>query len=253
MIQVTMTYKCRACGSENIVKNGRNKAGNAQYHCKDCGAYRVLVPKSAEQPERRRQVLQAYRERASLRGLGRIFGVARQSVLKWLADQVEQLPSLVESLLPKQAGDILELDELWAFVYQRDNERWLWTALCRRTRQIVAFVIGDRSAATCRRLWQAIPPAYRRCRTYTDFWKSYQAVLPKRTHHPVGKETGQTAHQERWYLTLRQRVSRFVRKTLSFSKSERNHELVTRWFIVQYNLSTSPIWVESECLKRYKR
>jgi hypothetical protein len=63
-------------------------------------------------------------------------------VLKWLADQVEQLPSLVESLLPKQADDILELDELWAFVYQRDNERWLWTALCRRTRQIVAFVIG---------------------------------------------------------------------------------------------------------------
>ena len=78
-------------------------------------------------------------------------------------------------------------------------------------------------------------------------------VLPKRTHHPVGKETGQTAHQERWYLTLRQRVSRFVRKTLSLSKSERNHELVTRWFIVQYNLSTAPIWVESECLKRSKR
>lgn len=101
--------------------------------------------------------------------------------------------------------------------------------------------------------WQAIPPAYRRCRTYTDFWKAYQAVLPKRAHHPVGKETGQTAHQERWYLTLRQRVSRFIRKTLSFSKSERNHELVTRWFIVQYHLSTSPIWVESECLKRYKR
>ncbi len=113
-----MTYKCRACGSENIVKNGRNKAGNAQYHGKDCGAYRVLVPKSAEQPERRRQVLQVYRERASLRGLGRIFGVARQSVLKWLADQVEQLPSLVGSLLPRQAGDILELDEVWAFVYQ---------------------------------------------------------------------------------------------------------------------------------------
>src|SRR5215207_10013959 len=76
MIQVTMTYKCRACGNENIVKNGRNKAGNAQYHCKDCGAYRVLVPKSAEQPERRRQVLQAYLERASLRGLGRIVSVS---------------------------------------------------------------------------------------------------------------------------------------------------------------------------------
>ncbi|MEP7286730.1 MAG: IS1 family transposase [Chloroflexota bacterium] len=37
------------------------------------------------------------------------------------------------------------------------------------------------------------------------------------------------------YCTLRQRISRFVRKTLPFSKSVANHELVTRWFIIQYN------------------
>jgi hypothetical protein len=57
------------------------------------------------------------------------------------------------------------------------------------------------------------------------------------THHPIGKETGQTAHQERWYLTLQQRVGRFVRKTLSFSKSETNHEFVTHWFIILHNLT----------------
>ena len=98
-------------------------------------------------------------------------------------------------------------------------------------------MIGDRSAATCQRLWDAIPPTYRRCRLYTDFWRAYQAVLPSRTHHPVGKESGQTAHQERWYNTLRQRLARFVRKTLSFSKAETHHELVTRWFIIHYNLN----------------
>jgi hypothetical protein len=54
----------------------------------------------------------------------------------------------VESLLPKPASDILELDEWWDFAYQRANQRWLWIALCRRTRQFVAFVNGDRSAAT---------------------------------------------------------------------------------------------------------
>lgn len=233
---MTTTYKCRVCGSENIVKNGTNKIGNAQYHCKDCGAYRVLEPQKTDNVQRQAPVLRAYRERASLRGLERIFGIARQQVIGWIEDELKRLPTLLDSLLPKRRGDILELDELWAFVYQRDNERWLWTALCRRTRQIVAFVIGDRSAATCRRLWVAIPPEYRRCRTYTDFWRAYQAVLPERNHHPVGKETGQTAHQERWYNTLRQRVGRFVRKTLSFSKSERNHELVTRWYIIQYNM-----------------
>jgi insertion element IS1 protein InsB len=237
MIQVITTYKCRVCGSEHIVKNGTNKAGNAQYHCKDCGAYRVLDPKQTENAQRQAQVLRAYRERASLRGLERIFGVARQQVIGWIEAELRRLPTLLDSLLPKRRSDILELDELWAFVYSRENERWLWTALCRRTRQVVAFVIGDRSAVTCRHLWETIPPAYRRCRTYTDFWQAYQAVLPERTHHPVGKDTGQTAHQERWYNTLRQRVGRFVRKTLSFSKSERNHELTTRWFIIEYNLT----------------
>jgi insertion element IS1 protein InsB len=51
---------------------------------------------------------------------------------------------------------------------------------------------------------------------------------------PVGKQSGQIAHQERWYLTLR--LARFVRKTLSFSKSEHNHTLVARWFIVEYTI-----------------
>ena len=179
--------------------------------------------------------------------------MARHRVLQWLADQVEQVPSLGERLRPTHAGAILALDALRAVVYQPDNERWRWTAVCRRTRPSVACVLGARSAATCRRVWHAIPPAYPRCRPSTDFWKAYQAVLPKRTPHPVGKETGQTAHHERWYLTLRQRVSRFVRKTLSFSTSERHHARGTRWCIVQYHLSTAPIWVESECLKRYKR
>ncbi len=159
--------------------------------------------------------------------------------MNWILAHLQKLSTLVDSLLPKHRGDILELDELWAFVYHKDNERWLWTALCRRTRQIVAFIIGDRSADTCRRLWNAIPPAYRRCRSYTDFWKAYQAVLPKRTHPPIGKETGQTAHQERWNNTLRQWLGRcrYTRKSLSFSKQDAYHSLVTHWFIILHNLT----------------
>ena len=209
-----------------------------------------MVPKSAEQPERRRHVLQAYRERASLCGLGRIFGVARQRVLKWLADQVEQLPSLVERLLPSK--------RVIFWNWMRCGPSSLSATTTAGGGQPGVGVLGKSSLLLSG--IAVLPPAdgcgkpsrplIAEDSTYTDFWKAYQAVLPKRAHHPVGKETGQTAHQERWYLTLRQRVSRFVRKTLICSKSERNHELVTRWFIVQYNLNTSPIWVESECLKR---
>lgn len=120
---------------------------------------------------------------------------------------------------------------------KKKNKRWLWTAICRRTRQIVAYAIGDRSEVTCWKLWQAIPGTYKTCLTYSDFWDAYAKVFPKETHRSIGKETGETAHMERWNNTLRQWNARYVRKTLSFSKKDFYHDLVTRLFIVRYNLN----------------
>lgn len=237
MIQETITYSCRSCGSINIVKNGTNKCGNQQYHCRDCGVYRVLHPQQPDEHPDREKALRAYREGVSLRGIARIFNIGRQTFVQWLLADIEQHPSLVDTLQPSQADDVLELDEAWSFVYQKLEKRWLWTALCRRTRQIVAFAIGDRSEESCRRLWQAIPEAYRGCHAYSDFWEAYQAVWPTETHSGVSKESGQVSHMERWYNTLRQWLARFTRKTLAFSKSDTYHELVTRWFIIHYNLS----------------
>ena len=105
----------------------------------------------------KQQVLDTDKARASLRGLVRIFGVARQTVLRWLTERVQGLPDLKDTLLPPQAGAVLELDELWSFVCKKAAKRWLWLALCRRTRQSVAFVSGDRSEQTCRRLWNKSP------------------------------------------------------------------------------------------------
>ncbi len=147
-------------------------------------------------------------------------------------------PPLAQTLAPvtPDEPEVLELDELWSFVRHKKNKRWIWLAVCRRTRQVVAYAIGDRSEATCRRLWSRVPPAYRHGLLYSDFWQSYQAVLPDDQHQPVDKSTGETNHVERWNLTLRQRLGRFVRKTLSFSKCEVMHEQCLRLFFHEYNL-----------------
>jgi len=144
---------------------------------------------------------------------------------------------LKETLLEADPGDVLELDEVWSFVYCSANKRWLWTALCRRTRQIVAFVSGDHSAKTCAKLWAKIPESYKQCHTFSDFWDAYAKVFPKATHRSVGKGAGETCHMERWNCTLPQRLARFVRKPLSFSKSDLMHQVVLKGFIVDYNLS----------------
>ena len=77
---------CASCGSTAIVKSGHHSCGTQQFLCKACGAHRVLVAKSvATDPERKEWVLRAVEiERPSLRAAERVFGVARQTIAKWL-------------------------------------------------------------------------------------------------------------------------------------------------------------------------
>ncbi len=109
--------------------------------------------------------------------------------LGWIKAALKRLPVLFQTLEPAQADDVLELDELWSFVLKKSNKRWIWIALCRSTRQIVAYYVGDRSKKSCRQLWQRIPDSYKACTTSSDFWEAYQKVFPVESHHSVGKET----------------------------------------------------------------
>ena len=104
-----------------------------------------------------------------MRGVSRVLDISRQTFATWLVAHIQQLPALKSTILTAQADDVLELDELWSFGGNKQQKRWLWIALNRRTRQIVACVIGDRSSRTCRKLWQRIPAAYRHCHSYSDF------------------------------------------------------------------------------------
>lgn len=113
----------------------------------------------------------------------------------------------------------MEVDEIFHFVLLKVNQIRIWIAQNRRNRQIVSFFIDDGSIKSYKRLWRKLPYEYLKCNSFSDFWKSYNCI-PDKTHSKVGKETGETAHVERLNNTIRQRFSRFVRKTLSFSKKE---------------------------------
>ena len=67
------------------MRHGRTSNGKQRYLCTDCRR------SSREQPqpngytqEQREEILRAYEERSSLRGLTRTFGVARNTVTSWL-------------------------------------------------------------------------------------------------------------------------------------------------------------------------
>jgi transposase-like protein len=147
MIQETKTGTCTKCKSTNLVRNGRTGGGKQKFHCKDCGAYGSLDPTySPYTEERKEEIINAYHERQSMRGIQRVFGVARETLSGWLRKKADRLPPQEEQLLPPVAEDVLELDEAWSFIGCKDDDIWLWTALCRRTRQIVGWFLGDRTA-----------------------------------------------------------------------------------------------------------
>ena len=57
-----------------------------------------------------------------MRGVARIFGIARQTLARWLIEEAGKLPDLVKTLFPACSDDVLELDELWSFVFKKSNK-----------------------------------------------------------------------------------------------------------------------------------
>lgn len=87
------------------------------------------------------------------------------------------------------------------------------------------------------RLREHVPPDYRRRATRSDFWLAYEKAFPQRTHRFCAKQEGETNHAERWFGTVRSRLSRLVRRTYSFSKRVERHLDAIHLFITTYNLA----------------
>jgi IS1 family transposase/transposase-like protein len=228
---------CPTCGSDDIMKNGTTRRGKQNYKCRDCGRQFVENPQWRPiPPDNKAMIDRLLLEKIPLAGIARVMQVSED----WLQDYVnrcyETVPREVQ-VQPKDKGHLeVQMDELWSFVDDKGNKQWVWLAIDVVTREIVGCYIGDRSRNSAVALWESIPAVYRQCAViYTDYWEAYATALPSKRHRAVGKESRLTSYIERLNNTLRQRVSRLVRKTLSFSKKLNNHIGAIWNFIHHYN------------------
>lgn len=81
---VTRTVKCYHCDSENVKKNGKAPNGKQRYHCKNCNRASLDNPDYGYSEARKDEILKAYQERSSMRGITRTFGVSRTTLGVWL-------------------------------------------------------------------------------------------------------------------------------------------------------------------------
>jgi len=228
---------CPSCGSSHTIKNGSTHNGKPKRQCKDCGRQFVLNPHNhIVSSDVKLFIDKLLLERISLRGIARVTSVSFSWLQEYVNTKFRLIPEQVKVSAKSKGKLIIECDEMWSFVSSKKNKFYIWLAIDRDTREIIGCYIGDRTRSSARKLWASLPPVYRQCAVaYTDFWQAYCHVIPKNRHKAVGKETGQTNHIERLNNTFRQRISRLVRKSLSFSKNLENHIGAIWYFIHDYN------------------
>ncbi|MFN0119617.1 MAG: IS1 family transposase [Blastocatellia bacterium] len=235
---------CPQCGLSHIKKNGHTSYGEQNYACLNKSCKRQFIEDAHHiSEETKKRVRRLLLERISLLGICRVMDVSLSWLLRYCAELYRQLPDDLNAQYYQGSGDVqlfhldLELDELWSFVGYKANKQWVWIALDVATRQVIAFYVGDRSRKSAKALWKRIPACYQEQATfYTDGCESYDKVVPAIRHRVCAKGSGHTNAVERFNCTLRQRVSRLVRKALSFSKDLGNHIGAIKYFICHYNL-----------------
>ncbi|MBL1178799.1 IS1 family transposase [Pantanalinema sp. GBBB05] len=228
---------CPTCGSDDIMKNGTTRRGKQNYKCRDCGRQFVENPQwKPKDKDTCALIDRLLLERIPLAGIARVLQLSESWLQQYVNGEYSKVPQHAEVVAKATTRLGVQLDELWSFVDKKGNKQWVWLAMDRASREIIGCHVGDRFAQSAQALWQSLPRQYRQyARIYTDHWDAYASVLPSKRHFAVDKDSGLTSHIERLNNTLRQRISRLVRRSLSFSKKLENHIGAIWNFIHHYN------------------
>lgn len=95
MLSTTIVHTCARCGSERIRKNGHAENGEQRAKCLACGRTFILQPHGERYDQRfKDQVVAAYQDRMSIRGITRTFGVCYKTVIRWVGEKSGAAPGL---------------------------------------------------------------------------------------------------------------------------------------------------------------
>jgi len=217
--------KCKKCACRKIVKYGKY-AGKQRFQCTNCkltfsNGNQVKYPKKIVE-----EAIELHNESMTYRAIARRLKVGKTTIQNWIKKRGNQA-----ILIPPERCETIEIDELQFFLGKKGIRRWLWLAVCRTSRKILAVEVGRRSK-------KAFAPMLKKlakitCNKFcTDGYQVYNSMLPERKHRK-GKQ--HTFTVEGMMSVVRHFLARFRRKTRCYTRSEDMAKAAVLVFAKQWN------------------
>src|SRR5512143_3681020 len=128
---------CPYCGCDRWIKNGSTR-GVPKWKGKGCGRQTSLrgdqVATDRQKDRARSEAVLLYLSGLSLNAIAILKSVVPSTILRWVRQCAEE-----RAAKPRPGpggGIVMEIDELWHFVRNKENKLWIWLALSRDTGQL---------------------------------------------------------------------------------------------------------------------
>jgi len=210
---VWLAVQCPDCHSTDVSKHGKSAEGKKRYSCNNSEFLRRTFILDNSHPGRTRtvkhQIVEMSFNGSGVRDIARVLHVSPSTVIRELKKKKPHLQAVNQKLLlpvqPEQveveihkveeeeeeldAGiESSELDEIWSFVGNKKNPRWLWHGIDRSTGQVLAYVFGRRKDEVFLKLKELLEPfgIQKYC---TDGWGADSRNLPAEKNEIDKKKT----------------------------------------------------------------
>ena len=139
-----IAVRCPHCQSEQIIKRGKTGCGTQRYLCQNTtcatGSFLLDYRYLGWLSEVKHQIIDMSLNASGVRDTARVLRISTDTVLRELRKKEAALESVHTAFLRtrdpddiavaiERAGEDAEMDEMWSFVGNKGNPRWLWHAI----------------------------------------------------------------------------------------------------------------------------